>query len=124
VPALRPGAAASSPLIDSGLATPAIRGLTTVHARTQVSLMLENGDVRDDLTLPTGTDDADKLAATLKADFAEGKEILVTVTKVSWTWGSKAASRERGGSSAGCLQQITCKGNNLSAWAAAGWDLA
>lgn len=46
-----------------------------------VSLMLENGDTRDDLTLPTGTDEADKLAQTLKADFAEGKEILVTVTK-------------------------------------------
>eukprot|EP00955_Chlamydomonas_euryale_P088601 364397-Chlamydomonas_euryale.AAC.8 len=46
-----------------------------------VSLMLENGDTRDDLSLPTGTDDADKLAAELKVDFDEGKEILVTVTK-------------------------------------------
>jgi len=43
--------------------------------------MLENGDTRDDLSLPTGTDDADKLAAELKVDFDEGKEILVTVTK-------------------------------------------
>lgn len=55
--------------------------MALAHA-AQVSLMLENGDTRDDLALPTGTDDADKLAADLKVDFEEGKEILVTVTKV------------------------------------------
>lgn len=46
-----------------------------------VSLMEENGSTRDDLKLPTGTDEADKLAVQLKAEFAEGKEIVVTVLK-------------------------------------------
>jgi translation initiation factor 5A len=46
-----------------------------------VSLMLENGDTRDDLALPSGTDEAERIAKQLKEDFAEGKELLVTVTK-------------------------------------------
>mmetsp|Transcript_22391 Transcript_22391/g.48926 ORF Transcript_22391/g.48926 Transcript_22391/m.48926 type:complete len:168 (+) Transcript_22391:51-554(+) len=46
-----------------------------------VTLLTEGGDTREDLTLPTGTDDADKLAAQLKVDFNEGKELIVTVTK-------------------------------------------
>ena len=44
--------------------------------------MMENGETRDDLTLPGGTDEYDKLAKQLKEDFAEGKEIIVTVLKV------------------------------------------
>lgn len=47
----------------------------------QVSLMTENGDTRDDLNLPSGTEEADKLAVQLKADFADGKDIVVSVTK-------------------------------------------
>lgn len=49
----------------------------------QLSLMEESGATRDDLRLPTGTDEADKLAELIKAEFAEGKEIVVSVLKVS-----------------------------------------
>ncbi|GAX85102.1 hypothetical protein CEUSTIGMA_g12522.t1 [Chlamydomonas eustigma] len=45
------------------------------------SLMTESGDTRDDLMLPGGTDEYEKLAKQLKEDFAEGKEIVVTVLK-------------------------------------------
>ena len=38
------------------------------------------GDTRDDLSLPKGTDELDKLAADLKAAFDEGKELRVSVT--------------------------------------------
>lgn len=53
-----------------------------------VSLMQENGDLKDDLTLPKGTDEAEKLAAQIKADFEAGKELIVSVLSVSP--GSKA----------------------------------
>ena len=49
----------------------------------QVSLMDEAGNTKDDLSLPKGTDDADKLAEQIQADFAGGKELVVTVLKVS-----------------------------------------
>ncbi|KAG1665640.1 hypothetical protein FOA52_011234 [Chlamydomonas sp. UWO 241] len=55
--------------------------LIDINEEGFVSLMLENGDTRDDLALPSGTEDADKLAKDLKIDFEEGREILVTVTK-------------------------------------------
>jgi Eukaryotic elongation factor 5A hypusine, DNA-binding OB fold len=48
----------------------------------QCSLMDENGNTKDDLGLPKGTDDAEKLAIQLKSDFEEGKELVVTVLKV------------------------------------------
>ena len=57
--------------------------LMQAHSHAKVSLMLENGEVRDDLTLPSGTDEYDKLAKQIKEDFAEGKEMIVTVLKVS-----------------------------------------
>jgi translation initiation factor 5A len=44
--------------------------------------MDEGGSTREDLKLPTGTDELDKLAGQIKADFAEGKEVIVTVLKV------------------------------------------
>eukprot|EP01024_Parvocaulis_polyphysoides_P000231 TRINITY_DN1005_c0_g1_i1.p2 TRINITY_DN1005_c0_g1~~TRINITY_DN1005_c0_g1_i1.p2 ORF type:complete len:163 (-),score=28.42 TRINITY_DN1005_c0_g1_i1:556-1044(-) len=44
-----------------------------------ISLMLENGDTRDDLQLPTNTDDDLKLSEQIKADFEAGKEIILTV---------------------------------------------
>eukprot|EP01026_Neomeris_dumetosa_P010028 TRINITY_DN13639_c0_g1_i1.p3 TRINITY_DN13639_c0_g1~~TRINITY_DN13639_c0_g1_i1.p3 ORF type:complete len:164 (-),score=25.87 TRINITY_DN13639_c0_g1_i1:452-943(-) len=44
-----------------------------------VSLMTESGDTRDDLTLPSQTDEDVKLADQLKNDFEEGKELVVTV---------------------------------------------
>lgn len=55
-------------------------------ARGQVSLMDESGNTKDDLTLPKGTDDAEKLAVQLQEDFDSGKEIVVTVLKVNSRW--------------------------------------
>jgi translation initiation factor 5A len=46
-----------------------------------VSLMDEGGNTKDDLTLPKGTDDAEKLASQIQADFDAGKELQVTVVK-------------------------------------------
>ena len=43
--------------------------------------MLENGDTREDLQLPKGTDESDKLAEQIKADFEDGKEVVVGVLK-------------------------------------------
>ena len=43
--------------------------------------MDESGNTKDDLKLPTGTDDAEKLAEQLQAEFESGKEIAVTVLK-------------------------------------------
>lgn len=34
--------------------------------------MMENGDTREDLALPKGTEEADKLAASVKEQFAAG----------------------------------------------------
>lgn len=45
--------------------------------------MSENGDTKDDLTLPSGTDDLDKLAIQIKDDFDAGKELTVSVLAVS-----------------------------------------
>lgn len=47
----------------------------------QVSLMAENGDTREDLALPKGTDDADKLAEQIREGFAAGQELVVSVLK-------------------------------------------
>lgn len=44
--------------------------------------MDEAGNTKDDLSLPSGTDDASKLADQLKTDFEGGKELVVTVLKV------------------------------------------
>lgn len=46
-----------------------------------VTLMDDNGGTREDLTLPKGTEEAEKLAEQLKDQFGEGLEIVVTVTK-------------------------------------------
>lgn len=45
--------------------------------------MDESGNTKDDLSLPKGTDDAEKLAQQIKADFDGGKELVVTVLKVT-----------------------------------------
>jgi formate hydrogenlyase subunit 6/NADH:ubiquinone oxidoreductase subunit I len=44
--------------------------------------MDEAGNTKDDLSLPKGTDDAEKLAQQIKDDFDAGKELVVTVLKV------------------------------------------
>ena len=45
--------------------------------------MDEGGNTKDDLGLPKGTADADNLADQIKKDFDDGKELVVTVLKVS-----------------------------------------
>merc|ERR1712048_821134 len=44
-----------------------------------VSLMEDSGETKDDLSLPSGTEDLDALAVTLKEDFEEGKDLIITV---------------------------------------------
>jgi len=55
--------------------------LLDVNEEGFVSLMAENGDTREDLSLPKGTDDSEKLAASIKEQFANGQELVVTVLK-------------------------------------------
>lgn len=43
--------------------------------------MLENGDTREDLTLPKGTEEAEKLAEQMKQMFSDGQELVVSVLK-------------------------------------------
>merc|ERR1712072_1512518 len=44
-----------------------------------VSLMEESGETKDDLKLPSGTDELDKLAEDLTAAFEDGKDMIITV---------------------------------------------
>ena len=44
--------------------------------------MDEAGNTKDDLSLPKGTEDAEKLAQQIQEDFDAGKELVVTVLKV------------------------------------------
>ena len=48
-----------------------------------VSLLDEKGASKDDLTLPKGTDELEKLAVQIKEDFDAGKELIVSVLAVS-----------------------------------------
>jgi hypothetical protein len=48
---------------------------------TQCTLMMENGDTREDLTLPKGTEEADKLAESIREGFSAGQELVVSVLK-------------------------------------------
>ena len=50
-----------------------------------VSLMTDSGDTKDDLSLPKGTDDLEKLAVQIQSDFDEGKEVVVTVLAVRFS---------------------------------------
>jgi len=49
-----------------------------------VSLMTDSGDTKDDLTLPKGTDELDKLAIQIKEEFDAGKELVLAVLSVSY----------------------------------------
>ena len=55
--------------------------LVDINDEGFVTLMLENGDTREDLALPKGTDEAEKLSDTLKEQFAAGTEVVVGVLK-------------------------------------------
>ena len=48
----------------------------------QVTLMDEAGNTREDLSLPKGTEELDKVADQIKEYHAEGREMVVTVLKV------------------------------------------
>lgn len=54
--------------------------------------MDEAGNTKDDLSLPKGTDDAEKLAQQIQEDFEAGKELVVTVLKVSNSSNTHAVS--------------------------------
>lgn len=45
------------------------------------TLMMENGDTREDLQLPKGTEEADKLADQIREQFGAGQELVVGVLK-------------------------------------------
>lgn len=47
-----------------------------------VSLMDDGGNTKDDLQLPKGTEELEKLAVQIKSDFDDGKELIVVVLKV------------------------------------------
>lgn len=53
--------------------------LLDIDEDDHMSLMAENGDTREDLKLPSGHDDADKLAEQIRVAFDEGKEVAVTI---------------------------------------------
>ncbi|WIA08254.1 hypothetical protein OEZ85_007698 [Tetradesmus obliquus] len=55
--------------------------LLDINEEGFVTLMAENGDTREDLTLPKGTDDSEKLAAQLREQFSGGNELIVSVLK-------------------------------------------
>ena len=48
----------------------------------QVSMMDEGGNTRDDMFLPKGTEEAEKLAEIISEHWTAGKEMSVTVVKV------------------------------------------
>jgi len=52
------------------------------RAHVQTTLMLENGTTREDMKLPSGTDDYEKLAEVLVEEVKAEKDIQVTVLKV------------------------------------------
>ena len=47
-----------------------------------VSLMDDKGAEKGDLKMPSGTDEADKLAENIQKEFDDGKELTLTVIKV------------------------------------------
>lgn len=46
-----------------------------------VSLMMDNGDTRDDVRLPSQTDEDNKLAEQIRKDFEDGKDLVLSVLK-------------------------------------------
>jgi len=53
--------------------------LLDIDEDDHMSLMQESGDTREDLKLPGGHDDADKLANEIRKLFDEGAEVMVTI---------------------------------------------
>jgi translation initiation factor 5A len=46
-----------------------------------LDLMMDNGDTREDLTLPEQTEEDKKLGEQVRTDFAAGKELVLSVLK-------------------------------------------
>jgi translation initiation factor 5A len=46
-----------------------------------VSLMMDNGETREDLMLPNQTEEDNKLADQIQKDFEDGKELTLSVLK-------------------------------------------
>eukprot|EP00877_Chromochloris_zofingiensis_P013379 jgi/Chrzof1/8295/Cz03g05070.t1 len=55
--------------------------LLDVNEEGFVTLMAENGDTREDLSLPKGTDESDKLAEQIRDMYSNGQELVVSVLK-------------------------------------------
>ena len=53
--------------------------LLDIDEDDHMSLMADNGDTREDLKLPGGHDEADKLADQIREGFDNGKELVVTI---------------------------------------------
>ncbi|MEW5317514.1 MAG: hypothetical protein WDW38_008803 [Sanguina aurantia] len=55
--------------------------LIDINEEGYVSLMEENGTTREDMMLPKGTEDAEKLAVSIKEMYAAGAELSISVLK-------------------------------------------
>ena len=53
--------------------------LLDIDEDDHMSLMDDKGDTREDLKLPSGHDDAEKLADEIRAGFDDGKELVITI---------------------------------------------
>eukprot|EP01025_Chloroclados_australasicus_P017637 TRINITY_DN189_c0_g1_i1.p3 TRINITY_DN189_c0_g1~~TRINITY_DN189_c0_g1_i1.p3 ORF type:complete len:163 (+),score=26.86 TRINITY_DN189_c0_g1_i1:198-686(+) len=65
--------------VDVPLVTRNEFSLIDISEDGYLSLMMDNGDTRDDLQLPNNTDDDLKLSEQIRTDFDAGKELIITV---------------------------------------------
>lgn len=71
--------------------------------------MMENGDTREDLMLPKGTEESDKLAEQIREAFANGQELTVGVLKaMGEVRGARCGPRGRGCSRRGPAARGPC----------------
>lgn len=69
----------SSHNLEVPVVTRAEYTLLDIDEDDHMSLMSENGDTREDLKLPGGHDEADKLAEQIREGFDNGKELVITI---------------------------------------------
>jgi translation initiation factor 5A len=55
--------------------------VSDINDEDYVSLLDEGGNIREDLKLPTGTEDSDKLAISIQENYKAGNEMIITVLK-------------------------------------------
>jgi len=53
--------------------------LLDIDEDDHMSLMDDKGDTREDLKLPSGHDDVEKLSDEIRAGFDDGKELVITI---------------------------------------------